>query len=117
MDRIALAIVSHRHFDHQGGMDDVLQALPVDRFLGITEDCLGTVSDDKVRAVLTNKNIPTVPLDVGRIDIDGVRLIILLPTQRARCPDDENDNSVVVRLDFGEFWMLFAGDAEESERG
>ena len=37
VDRVALAVVSHRHFDHQGGMDEVLRDLPVDRFLGITD--------------------------------------------------------------------------------
>ncbi len=34
----------------------------------------------------------------------------------SQCPDHENDNSLVVRMDFGEFSMLFTGDAETAER-
>jgi beta-lactamase superfamily II metal-dependent hydrolase len=116
VDRLALAIVSHRHFDHHGGMDEVLSEVPVERFFGVTEDCQNTASDDKVRAVLTEKNIPVLPLDTNSPEIDGVRLTFLVPTERAACPEDENNNSVVVRLDYGGFSMLFAGDAEQSER-
>src|SRR4030067_3390936 len=38
VSKIALAVVSHRHFDHLGGMDNVLNSIPVDQFLGSTED-------------------------------------------------------------------------------
>jgi competence protein ComEC len=116
VDRLTLAIVSHRHFDHHGGMDNVLNAVPVDRFLGVTEDCPNRVSDDTVRSVISSRNIPVAPLDVGSIVIDGVTLTILPLPPRSRCPEHENNNSIVVRLDFGEFSMLFPGDAEEDER-
>jgi beta-lactamase superfamily II metal-dependent hydrolase len=33
VDRVALAIVSHRHFDHFGGMDDIINSIPVDRLV------------------------------------------------------------------------------------
>ena len=29
VDSVALAIVSHRHIDHYGGMDDVLRKFPI----------------------------------------------------------------------------------------
>jgi beta-lactamase superfamily II metal-dependent hydrolase len=116
VDRLALAVISHRHFDHHGGMDEVLSEVPVELFFGITQDCVGTASDDKVRTVLTEEGIPVLPLDTSNLEVDGVRLRFLVPTERAECPDDENDNSVIVRLDYGEFSMLFVGDAEESER-
>jgi competence protein ComEC len=116
VDRIALTVVSHRHFDHHGGMDEVLSEVPVERFFGITKNCVGTASDDKVRDALAEKNIPVLPLDTSSLEIDGVRLRFLVPTERAKCPQDENNNSVIARLDYGEFSMLFVGDAEEAER-
>ena len=117
VDRIALAIVSHRHFDHNGGMDSILEKIPVDRFLGINDDCPGVAADDNVRDQITAKNIPLVPLNTAPIVIDGVTFTVLpLPPTRAQCPDHENDNSVVVRMDFGQFSMLFTGDAEDNER-
>ena len=33
VDRVALAIVSHRHRDHQGGMDEIINAFTGDRLL------------------------------------------------------------------------------------
>lgn len=48
------------------------------------------------------------------LEVDGVTVIVL-----PRPPLDasnENNNSVLVRLEFGAFSMLFAGDAEDRER-
>ncbi len=57
VDQVELAILSHRHFDHQGGMDDVIQRFTVGTFLGEMRDCPGRASDDKVRAaILTVKH-------------------------------------------------------------
>jgi len=51
VDRVELAILSHRHFDHLGGMDDVIQRFPLEGFLGNMQDCPDRTSDDKVRAI------------------------------------------------------------------
>ncbi len=118
VDEVALAVVSHRHFDHQGGMDEVLSSFTVRKFLGITEDCDATdpdESDDVVRGVLASKSIPVENLDVGAVEVDGVTIRVLPLPSRSTCPTQENNNSVVVRLEFGEFSMLFPGDAEEKE--
>lgn len=50
------------------------------------------------------------------ITIDGVRFIVLPQPPRQVCPSDENNNSIVVRMEFGEFSMLFTGDAEVDQR-
>ncbi len=116
VDRIALVVVSHRHKDHYNGMDEVLRGLAVDRFLGLMEDCPNRSQDDLIRQIIGDRSIAVVPLDVGSIEIDGVRLTVLPLSPRKTCPSNENNNSIVVRLDFGEFSMLFSGDAEVSER-
>ena len=36
---IRLAVISHRHFDHNGGMDNVLQDFIVEEFIGNLDDC------------------------------------------------------------------------------
>lgn len=116
VSKIALAVVSHRHSDHQGGMDNVLNSIPVGQFLGITEDCPNRSSDDEVRDAIEEKEVPVLPLDTGSIVIDGVKFTIMPLPPRHECPEDENNNSIVMRLDFGEFSMLFTGDAEIDER-
>lgn len=57
VDKVALAIVSHRHEDHLGGMDEVLEEFHVERFMGVMDDCEETSLDDDVRAVINTKNI------------------------------------------------------------
>ena len=117
VDRVELAIVSHRHFDHQGGMDDVIRAFPVGEFLGSVEDCPGRSSDDRVREAIQEKGVSVHSIAADTIEIDGVRFIILPPDPvDNECPGDENNNSVMIRMEFGEFSMLFTGDAETQQR-
>lgn len=116
VDKLDLAIVSHRHFDHQGGMDNVINSIEVDSFIGITEDCLGVTSDDKVRQAISDHSVDILDLNDDPITIDGVTFTVLPLPLRHRCPDHENNNSVIIRVDYGDFSMLFTGDSEEDER-
>lgn len=117
VDSVALVIVSHRHRDHFGGMDEVLEAFPVGRFVGHLGDCPGTDADDTIRAISSRRGIPTQDLGADTIVVDGVRFIILPPDpDDDPCPREENNNSVVVRMEFGAFSMLFTGDAETAQR-
>jgi competence protein ComEC len=113
VDSVALAVVSHRHFDHLGGMDTILARFDVEQFLGITEDCVGNVSDDYVRDELGGVDIITLVDTPSTISIDGVDFTILPLETIHDCPDEENLNSMVVRMDYGDFSMLFTGDVEE----
>jgi len=117
VNEIALAIVTHRHHDHQGGMDDILSSIPTLRFIGVTEDCPNRQGDDLVRAQLSARHIPIEPLSdaITTHTVDGVRFTVFPLPARSDCPGHENLNSIVVRMDYGEFSMLFAGDAEEEE--
>ena len=94
----------------------MLNSIPVDQFIGITEDCPNRTSDDEVRDAIAEKEVPVLPLDTGSIVIGGVKFTIMPLPPRHECPEDENNNSIVIRLDFGEFSMLFTGDAEIDER-
>lgn len=115
VDEVDLAIVSHRHIDHYGGMDDVLNTFTVRRFLMNMADCPNRSHDDKIRGIVSAKSIPSVTGNT--VEIDGVKFTVL-PQDPVDddCPEDENDNSIVVRMDFGDFSMLFTGDSETSQR-
>jgi len=115
--RLALVIVSHRHSDHYAGTERVLRSLPVDRFVGNLADCPDRTTDDAIRAALSDRHIPAQSLSADTLSVDGVRFIVLPPDPtNDRCPDDENNNSVIVRMEYGSFSMLFAGDADAEER-
>ncbi len=117
VDSIALAIVSHRHYDHFGGMDDVLRKFHIGHFIMNMTDCPDRKHDDTIRKILTDSLISYQSIGADTIEVDGVRFIVL-PTDPVndKCPDNENDNSVMIRMEFGDFSMLFTGDAETNQR-
>ena len=117
IDTVAGVIISHRHFDHNGGIDDVLEDFTIQRYIGRLGDCPGVAQDNKVQGILTTRSIPREEPNNQSFTVDGVTFTIL-PNDPVDdgCPDHENNNSVVVRLDYGEFSMLFTGDAEDNER-
>ena len=115
--KLDMAVVTHRHFDHQGGMDEVISKIPTDLFVGITEDCPGRTSDNKVRQALSDNSVSVLNLSntPQTLSIDGIDFTILPLPPRSPCPQNENSNSIVIRLNYGNFSMLFTGDAEEDE--
>lgn len=117
VDEVALVITSHRHYDHYGGIRHVLNGFDVGLYVGNLDDCPNRSTDDTIRRVLSDRGIPAQSLGADTITIDGIDFIILPPDPvDDRCPQDENDNSVVVRMEYGEFAMLFTGDAETEQR-
>jgi beta-lactamase superfamily II metal-dependent hydrolase len=117
VDRVALAILSHLHRDHLGGLEDILRLFPVDLYLGSGRDCPNRILDDRLRNLIHSQGISVLPTSPGPVEIDGVRFIVLPqdPVENP-CPGDENNNSLVVRMEYGQFSMLFVGDAETEER-
>jgi competence protein ComEC len=117
VNRLALVIVSHRHGDHYAGTAHVLDTYPIDRFIGNLADCPNRSTDNTIRATLTDRGIPKQSVGADTLVVDGVTFTVLPPDPTTDpCPDQENDNSIVVRLDYGQFSMLFTGDAEVAER-
>jgi competence protein ComEC len=117
VNRLALVIVTHRHIDHFATIERILRAFTVDRFVGNLADCPERETDDGIRQALADRNIPAQGVGADTLVVDDVRFITLPPDPiDDDCLDDENDNSILVRLEYGSFSMLFAGDAEKEER-
>ena len=58
VDDVALAVVSHRHFDHQGGMDEIIREFDVDLLVMNSADCPNRTSDDRIRTAASERNVP-----------------------------------------------------------
>jgi len=113
--KIDVLVITHPHEDHVGGLLAVVQQVPV----GLVLD--PELEDDNapylaLRKLIAEKRIPRRRATEGQqLNLKGgVRLEILHP------PDprlhgfgsETNNNSVVMRLTYGVFTMLLAGDIE-----
>ena len=121
VDHIDLFVATHAHADHIGAADEVIRAIPVAHVLysGVPnttknyEDFLKAVDEKKIELI---RAAPGQSFELG----GGARMLVLAPVEPFFKKEDlrsggnePNANSVVTRLDYGEFSMLLTGDAEE----
>jgi competence protein ComEC len=124
VDHIDLLISTHAHADHIGGADEVIKGTKVYKVLDSKvpnttknyEDFL-----DAIEARVENPKENFITATPGqRFDLGGgVMISVLAPIQPLFTKDqlrsggnEPNANSVVTRLDYGEFSILLTGDAE-----
>jgi beta-lactamase superfamily II metal-dependent hydrolase len=122
VDHLDYFVATHAHADHVGGADEVFKALNVGQVFYSGFPQTTREYDDFLKAVQQkniklDKAVPDQPpIDLG----DGVLLRVLAPIEPSFTAKDlsaggnvPNANSIVMRLDYGAFSMLLAGDAEE----
>ena len=110
-----IVIVSHHHSDHYGGMDQVIRAFKPKYFMATGSShttkgylkLLQTVKSEGITAVEPTKK-------ARKIELGSVILTVL--PQPPEIPEEENNNSIGVRLQYGKFSVLMTGDSEEDER-
>ena len=115
-----LAVTTHPHADHIGGMRPVIENFGVKNFLDSGQVYASKEYERMLRAI-HEKGIKFIEAKNGmKFDLDsGVKLEVLNPqgagqwiTEVRRGGSVENANSIVLRLSYGNFSMLFTGDAE-----
>jgi competence protein ComEC len=107
-------LLSHPHGDHAGGLAPVLRTLGADEFADSGQTYPGHAYQDAL-AVARDGHVPMLyPRggDVWRTG-DGVTFRFYGPTLPllTNTRNDINNNSLVFRLEYGQFRMLFTGDA------
>lgn len=109
---LTLAVVSHAHADHLGGLPSVMDRVRTELVVEPAAD----VPDPRYTGFLGRVLAERVPWHPGRTGeafaLDGVRFTVLHPTPGWRhWGEDVNEDSVVLLVEYGEFQAVFAGDA------
>ena len=114
--KLDTVILTHQHGDHYGGLTEVIEGVPVGEVItnGLTHPAKAygkfmeavKKSGAKYRVVRGGED-----LDWG----GGVKAKVLQVGGTGIPKDDYNNNSVVVRMGFGNVHFLFAGDMEADE--
>ena len=112
-----LLVISHPHADHFGGLTVLVQALPV---ATVWDSGQPTSSRSYLALLQALDRQQTAKLEVARagqaLDLgDGVQLEVLAPADPLLkdTHSDPNNNSVVIRMTYGQVSFLFTGDIED----
>lgn len=106
VERVDRIYLSHLHSDHAGGLDAICEAFEVGELCYASEP--PTLSAEQAE-----KQIVYRPLTAGDcIESGGVTVSVLAPLAEHK---EENDNSMILRVEYGDISFLFTGDAEEDE--
>ncbi|MEM7336552.1 MAG: DNA internalization-related competence protein ComEC/Rec2, partial [Chloroflexota bacterium] len=111
--RIDIMVATHPDADHVSGLVDVFDRYQVDMLVTEGSERGETAVYDAVLTAAENEKTLIKTAVVGeQIMIgDGVTLQILHPNEN-RNEENRNENSVAMRLTYGDFAYLFTGDAE-----
>lgn len=114
IETIDYIIVSHFDQDHVGGILTVLQELKVKKVI-IAKQGEDSEQYEEFQKIIKEKNIKVVQVKQGDIiNIDKeVKIKILFPTDNLIEDNILNNNSIVAKLEYKDFKMLFTGDIEE----
>lgn len=108
-------MVSHFDSDHCNGLVEVIQKLNVKNIL-ISKQAYFCEEYLNIAEIINDKKINVIQVKKGDVlNIDkGVKLDILYPPKDLEY-DDLNNNSIVAKLKYNRFSVLFTGDIEKSE--
>jgi len=119
--RVDIVMLSHPHPDHFGGLASTLPSIDVGEFwdTGQGEDHGAGPVYRRLMANLRDRKIPIRRPDTlcGKHSVGGATITVLSPCPGFVPDESANDNSFVVKIQYGKRSVLLVGDAEsEAEK-
>ena len=112
--KLDTVVLTHPDLDHGGGLGYILENFEVSRLLGISEMPLDSPTNRRLRAIAEARDIPYAFPYAGEIALTPTATLNLLHPIDAASTDlldaDKNDDSLVIKLSYGEVDVLFTGD-------
>ena len=116
--KIDLLLLSHPDNDHGGGLYYVLHEFGVERVLGVPHLDIRSLTHRVLHDLIDEKGIPHELGYAGNINLTSTaKLELLHPFDEASTnlrDRDINDDSLVLKLSYGEVDILFTGDIERA---
>ena len=114
--KLDLVMLTHPDIDHGGGLAHILQNYNVKQILGIPDMQLESQIHQRLRSIAKARGIPYSFPYKGQVELTPTATLNLLHPIDAASTDlmdtDKNDDSLVVKLSYGEVDILFTGDIE-----
>lgn len=111
IEKLDYLILSHSDNDHIGGSDKILSRIQVDKVLE-SSNVVDSEQYKEYRRILEKKEISAMTvIENFYITGNGMKMIVYSPLLTAY--EDNNNYSLVVKLEYKENSFLFAGDSEE----
>ena len=109
-----MVLLTHPDLDHGGGLAYILQNFKVERMLGISDTPLDSQTHRRLHAIVKARNIPYSFPYAGEIELTSTATLNLLHPIDANSTNlldrDRNDDSLVMKITYGEVDILFTGD-------
>ena len=116
--KLDAVVLTHPDLDHGGGLGYILEHFEVSRLLGISDMPLDSQIHQRLRAVAEARSIPYAFPYAGEIALTPTATLNLLHPIDAASTNlldaDKNDDSLVIKLSYGEVDVLFTGDIGEN---
>lgn len=113
-DTIDYVIATHAHSDHIGGLAEVVDSFNVNNFYMTEASATTSVYENMLNAVEeSNALVHTVM--AGDMILNSGDLSVEVVAPKVFDEEEQNNNSIVIKITYGDIKFLFTGDAEKEE--
>lgn len=111
VNELDVVVSTHGHYDHVGGLAKVVDTYPVKKVYSTNENYESDLYSSFVKSVKNQGLSLSVPIMGERFFLGGAMVTFYGPVKTY---EEENDNSIVLRIDYGERSILLAADMEKA---